>query len=156
MEVGRPMLFQKNLLSRTELREIAEEIARAEASCSGEIRICIQKRKRRKDRHLSLFDRALMEFQRLGMHRTEYRTGVLLFICLQDHVFQIIADEGIHKKLPQSEWDALAKGLSKHFKGGNFCRGICEIVRRAGEILKEHFPKRSDDRNELSDEVVID
>jgi len=46
--------------------------------------------------------------------------------------------------------------MSSHFHQQEFTRGIVHGVRKAGDLLAQFFPRRSDDRNELSDQVSHD
>ena len=40
-----------------------------------------------------------------------------------------------------------------HFRNGKFTEGLCEGVKSASEQLQKHFPKKSFDKNELTNEV---
>jgi putative membrane protein len=46
--------------------------------------------------------------------------------------------------------------MASHFRESRFTEGIVQGVRKAGAILAEHFPRRSDDTNELPDRVERD
>ncbi len=43
--------------------------------------------------------------------------------------------------------------MTVHFKRGDFTAGLIHGIDRAGSLLAEHFPRTSDDRNELPDEI---
>jgi uncharacterized membrane protein len=53
-------------------------------------------------------------------------------------------------------WTELAQEISGHFKKSDFTSGIIHGVHKAGELLAQHFPTKSDDKNELPDEVEGD
>ena len=104
---------------------------------------------------LELQDIALNEFYNLGMDKTRDKTGILLFILLKEKRFQILADTGINSKIEQKAWDDIALGLSDYFKNGNYLEGVVNTVGEMGKILSNHFPKKADDWDELSDEVSV-
>jgi len=89
-----------------------------------------------------------------GVHLTEARTGVLIYVALLHRRVEIVADAGIHGKVEQSAWDELAREVSDAARAGRLGDGIVNAVRRAGALLAAHFPPKPDDVNELSDRVV--
>lgn len=141
------------LLTDDELRRIAATIAEAESTTSGEIRVHVHNRRSWGERKLTLHGLALKHFHAMGMQKTKEKTGVLIFLCIKDRAFHIVADEGIHTKLPQEYWDALAETMSRHFKAEKFCEGICFAVREIGALLTKEFPVGEGDTNELSNDV---
>ncbi len=143
----------KKLLTEEELRRVAATIAEAEEATSGEIRVNIHARRSWRERRLPVHDLALRHFHALGMHETKDKTGVLIFLCIGDRAFHIVADEGIHKKIHQEYWDALAETMSRHFKTAKFCEGICYAIREIGMLLAKEFPVADGDTNELSNDV---
>ncbi len=148
-------LLQPPLLSKTELQTVADAIARAESTTTGEIRVSIRRRVHWSERKLPLHQRALHEFLRLGMQKTTEHTGVLLFISMKERKFHIVADEGIHRRVTDGYWEALAAAMGSHFRERNFCRGICEAVAEVGKVLAKEFPGKSNDTNELPNDVEI-
>lgn len=144
-----------SLLTKQELKKISEAIAEAERTTSGEIRVSIRKRRGWKERSLTLHEYALKNFYELGMNKTKEKSGVLLFLSLSERAFQIVADEGINKKVSDKYWNDLAASLSSHFKEKNFCHGICVIVKEIGSTLSREFPRYANDLNELTNDVSI-
>jgi len=143
----------RRYLKRDDLRFLSEKIAEAEQKTNGEIRVVLRHRRRRKERSLSLHELALQEFYHLGMHKTPQRTGVLIMLLLTERKFHIIADEGIHSRVPEGTWDSIAAVMSDHFKKGNYRDGLAKAIEAVGSVLVQHFP-RTEDRNHLSDGVV--
>lgn len=149
------MFSKPPLLTHDELQKISDTIAIAERNTSGEIRVSIRKRRAWNERKLSLHAFALKNFYQLGMDKTKEKCGVLLFFSVSERSFQIIADEGIHKKVTDRYWDDLAGTLTAHFKEKRFCDGICEVVKEIGTKLAQEFPHRAGDTNELPNDVSI-
>ncbi len=140
--------------SNDDLKKISTAIAGAEKATSGEIRVVARHSRHWNERKLTLHQLGVKEFHRLGMQKTEHRTGVLILILFSEKKFQIIADEGIHAKVPEGTWDGIAEKMTGHFKGGNFVEGIIDAVAAVGQKLSEKFPGRSGDSNQLPDDVI--
>ena len=147
--------FSKNILTKQELQQIADTIQAVEKETIGEIRVSIRKNRSYKDRKLSLYDLAMKNFYELGMDKTKAKTGVLIYLLLSDKKFQIIGDEGIHRKVSNEFWEMLAARTADHFQNNKFADGICYAVNEVGTVLKKEFPMKPGDTNELSNEVVI-
>jgi uncharacterized membrane protein len=89
------------------------------------------------------------------MHKTEQHNGILFFLAVKDRGFAIYGDKGIHEKVPQGFWEEIKTHMQKHFANGAFTDGLCEGIIMAGEKLKEFFPLKPGDKNELSNEVTF-
>jgi uncharacterized membrane protein len=98
-------------------------------------------------------DAAQKEFERLGMTKTAERNGVLIFVAPKSRTFAIIGDTAIHEKCGESFWRVLAGTMELHFKRCEFTEGLIVGIERAGTLLAENFPRRADDRNELSNDI---
>jgi uncharacterized membrane protein len=128
--------------------KVVAAIAAAESRTSGEIRILVA-REKAEDPVLV----AEKHFERLGMTKTAERNGVLIFLSPRSHTFAIVGDTGIHEKCGNEFWRGVAASMEQHFKRGEFTEGLVNGVDRAGELLAIHFPRRPDDRNELSNKI---
>ena len=97
---------------------------------------------------------ALMEFYASGVFRTREENGVLIYLsCLERRVV-VLGDRGIHQKMGEHDWDDVRDGIIRGIHDGRAKEGICEAIERCGRALAEHFPRRPDDVDELSDSVV--
>lgn len=128
--------------------EIVEAIRQAEANTSGEIRVHIENHCRG-----DIMDRSAMVFNILKMNETAERNGVLIYLAIKDKKFSIIGDEGINKMVEHGFWNDVKDMMAGHFRSGNFTEGIIQGVLRVGDKLKTFFPHKSDDINELSDDI---
>ena len=128
--------------------EIVEAIRQAVANTSGEIRVHIENHCRG-----DIMDRSAMVFNILKMNETAERNGVLIYLAIKDKKFSIIGDEGINKMVEHDFWNDVKDMMAGHFRSGNFTEGIIQGVLRVGEKLKTFFPHKSDDINELSDDI---
>jgi putative membrane protein len=89
-----------------------------------------------------------------GVHLTEERTGVLIYLALADHRVEIVADRTIHARVHQVVWDEIAAKVAAAAREGRIADGLVKAVDQAGAVLAAHFPPRPLDRNELPDRVV--
>jgi uncharacterized membrane protein len=138
----------EDFLSAAQEQEIVSAILEAENNTSGEIRVHIEATCSQD--HLK---RAHQLFHQLKMDNTRERNGVLLYVAVKDHKFVILGDKGIDRVVPDGFWDSTRDIIQDHFRQGRFKQGIVEGIIEAGKELKVHFPWKSDDTNELSDEI---
>jgi len=140
-----------SFFTREEQIQIRDAIKEAESETSGEIRVHIETK-------LSgnVLDRAAWIFRHIRMHETESRNGVLFYLAVRNKEFAIIGDGGINSKVPENFWDKSKNIVQKQFRTGKYAEGLIEGILMAGQQLKEHFPHRKDDKNELPDDISFD
>ncbi len=145
-------------LTPDDLDAIARSVWDAETHTSGEIRVHLEPRvpRARLGRSLAPLDRAREVFARLGMHRTQERHGVLIYIALRDRKLAIVGDEGIHARVGDAYWERLRDGMIEHLKREAPRDAIVHAVRDLGATLARHFPRRPDDIDELPNTVSIE
>lgn len=129
-------------------KQITDAIKHAELNTSGEIRLHIES-----DCKEDVLDRAAFMFEKLDMHKTELRNGVLFYLSINDRKFAILGDAGINAVTPDNFWDEIKETVITHFKKEEFAQGLSKGIEMAGNALKEHFPYQTDDVNELSDDI---
>ena len=144
-------MHQKEFLAKIDQERIVAAIAAAEKRTSGEIRVHIQPKA-----HGDIRTVAERTFERLGMTKTELRSGVLLFIACEEQRFVILGDKGINEKAPAGFWDDIAAQLTMRFHAGEFSEGIVEAIHSAGEELRHDFPRSEGDVDELTNEINIE
>ena len=97
---------------------------------------------------------AQAQFMAHGVHLTAERTGILVYVALADRRVEIVADDGINKKVAQSELDQLAQHVVIAARSGILADGLVSAVNGAGRLLSRHFPPSAANPNELPDRVV--
>lgn len=127
---------------------VVSAIGAAERRTSGEIRVVLAKGKA-----ADPVAAAKEHFERLGMTRTAARNGVLIFVAPGSRAFAVIGDTGVHERCGDAFWQELATAMTEDFKRGDFTAGLVRGIERSGALLAEHFPRQTDDRNELTDKV---
>ena len=128
--------------------QITNAIRVAETNTSGEIRVHVESYCQD-----DVLDRAAYIFEKLEMHKTELRNGVLFYLAMKDKKFAILGDAGINQKVPEDFWESTKDLVIAKLKEGKFSDGLALGIIKAGEQLKAHFPYQKDDVNELSDEI---
>jgi len=138
----------KNNFTEEQKKKIQEAIATAELNTSGEIRVHIDDRCK-----MDPMKNAIEVFERLGMHQTEQRNGVLFYVALQDHKLAILGDKGINDVVPEHFWDVIRDLMIDQFKQEKFTEGLIQGILMAGQELKVAFPYNEADNNELSNDI---
>ena len=141
----------REFLAKLDDTQIVSEIAQAERSTSGEIRVFVSFSKIEDP-----VRRAQRRFEMLGMTRTKLRNGVLLYFAPRSKKFAIVGDVGIHEKCGPTFWQEVTTEIRAHLRSGRFTEGVIHGVRKVGEVLARHFPPQADDRNELANEIESD
>lgn len=140
----------KDFMARLDHKRIVAAIAAAEGKTSGEIRVFIQ-RGEVADDPLAFAEKKFVD---LGMQKTAERNAVLILVAPRPQKFAVVGDEGIHAKCGTEFWEQLVATMRGHFQREEFTDALVEAIVTAGDLLATHFPRRSDDRNELSNDVV--
>ncbi len=138
----------EELLTEKQKMKIIASIKEAELSTSGEIRVHIENKCKE-----DVLDRAAYMFEKMEIHKTEKRNGVLFYLALKDRKFAILGDAGINAVTGNDFWDEIKEKMLSFFKTDDFTGGLAEGISMTGEALKKHFPYQEDDVNELSDEI---
>ena len=141
-------MFSKDFFTASQQEAIQASIATAELNTSGEIRLHVDGKCPGDP-----VAKAIKVFEKLKMHETELRNGVLIYVAIKDKKLAIVGDKGINEAVSDDFWDAIKNDLVFRFKEGKYTEGLVEGIHASGEQLKTHFPYQSDDENELSDEI---
>ena len=142
-------MSQPQFLTFEQQEKIIIAIQQAESTTSGEIKVHIEKNCPEEDPLV----RAIAVFEKLEMHKTLERNGVLLYLAYEDHLFYVYGDEGIYEKVPHDFWESTKEKIRTKFREEKFVEGFCEGITEAGMQLAHYFPQRSENPNELSDDI---
>lgn len=99
--------------------------------------------------------KAIEQFLAQSLHTTKGRTGVLIFVSFAEQYAEIIADEGIYRKVPPDIWNDLIEELTGHIAAGQRSKGFVKAIERCGKILAEHFPPGTGDTDELPNHLIV-
>jgi uncharacterized membrane protein len=145
----------RRLFTPADLDALGDAIRGAEARTSAELRLHLERRLPRGARGDALA-RAREVFVRLGMQRTAGRNGVLLYLALDDRRLAIVGDEAIHARVGDAYWSRVRDAMVERLRAGRPRDALLEAIADAAGVLAQHFPRRPDDTNELSDTISVD
>jgi putative membrane protein len=96
--------------------------------------------------------RAEAAFLEEEVFATRDRTGILVFLALFEHRAVILADEGIHRSVPEGEWQRLVDDLIAGIRAGRAAETMVQAIGNCGKLLEQYeVTRRPDDEDELSD-----
>lgn len=155
--MARRPTWARRFLSETDFDAITEAITRAESRTSAEIRVHLERRVPRRllGRAPDVLARAQQVFRRLGMHRTAERHGVLIYLAVEERRLAVVGDEGIHGRVGDRHWHRVRDLMIEKLRADAPREALERAIEEVGRALAEHYPRRPDDRNELSDEVSV-
>ena len=99
--------------------------------------------------------RAIEQFLVQNLHTTLGRTGVLIYVSIAERYAEVIADDGIYRKVTPEVWDALIAALTMNIGRGAHVEGFVAAIETCGAILAEHFPPETGDRDELPNHLIV-
>lgn len=98
---------------------------------------------------------ALREFTARGLTRTKGRTGVLLYIALQERYAEVLADSGIDGLVAADTWRGIIEPLLAAAREDRLTEGLIKAVDGVGAVLAQHVPPVPGDVDELSNKVIL-
>ena len=114
---------------------IAERIRECERDHAGELVVAIEAVSPVHERDSRM--RALEVFGRLGVWDTPQNTGVLLYLALDRHRIEIIADRGV-PAAPQ-EWEAICIQLQSRLAAREYAEGIFSAIDDIEAVMRRHI-----------------
>jgi len=146
--------LSRRVFTRAMLERLTEEIRKSEARHVGELVLAIEHDTPGHSRETA--NRALEIFGRLKVWDTPMRTGLLLYISLNKHKFEIVADRGI--KVDPQQWDGICAILQTRFAAGQYEQGLLQAIAAIETLLQASCSGQAaddDGRNHLPDAPVL-
>ena len=140
------------MFSSQEELAIVSAIGAAESLSRAELRVHYT----RKERIDDIFTLALQQFQKLEMHKTEERNGVLIFLAPKAKQLAIVGDEGIHQHVGQEFWEQTHAACIQEIQRNGLAKGIILGLELIGKEMAHYFPTSEHNPNELSNEISRD
>lgn len=143
--------------SEDELIGIQSKLNDVEQNTTGEIILSLRDERTLLEKLYTPHELAWKDFNRLGVTNTKERTGVLIFILFEEKYYDIIADEGIYKKITDDVWNKMEESLKAEFKSKKYFQGLMNLIKNMKEVLCREFPCRADSVNddEIDSEIII-
>lgn len=150
-------LALKKRFPKAVLQRIEQAIAASEQTHAGEVRFAVELNLPLLDilRRKSGQQRAVEVFSQLQVWDTEQNNGVLIYLLLADHDFEILADRGIHQHVGNAGWARISHEMEVLFKQGQFEAGVLHGIAQISAALKLHYPVNKNNHNELPNAPVI-
>lgn len=147
----------RRAFGRGTLNRIEAAIKASEGEHAGEIRFAVEGGLDGAPlfKGQSARERAIDLFSQLRVWDTQQNSGVLIYLLLADRAVEIVADRGIHAKVPSHEWNKVCRQMEDAFRQSDFEGGVVSGVQAVTRHLRQHFPSGSQDRNELPDQPVV-
>lgn len=150
-------------MSAAVVARLQSRIAASETQHSGEIRLCVEASLpnsyllRPDDTPALLRQRALAQFGRLRVWDTEHNNGVLIYLCLAERAIELVADRGVDRLVPTTQWPDLVHHLANALRAGQYEQGLTQAVDAVCAVLAQHFPLQPGQANpnELPDTPVL-
>jgi len=126
----------EHFVEQIDEKKLLRAIAEAEAMTSGHLRVLVSKRHCR-----DALAAAEKHFRTLGLEKTPLRNGVLIFVAPRSHTFAIYGDWAVHERCGEVFWTQVRDEMTPLFKEGRYTEALLHGVKKAGQILAEHFPR---------------
>lgn len=103
---------------------------------------------------IRVHNQAVRQFKVGAERRTTGRTGVLIYLSMREHRAEIVADESIAARVSAEVWGEAMGDMLAEIRKGRIAEGLAVGIRDVGFVLAEHFPRGSEDVNELPDRLI--
>lgn len=100
-------------------------------------------------------ERAVEQFLVQNLHTTKGHTGALIYVSFAERFAEVIADDGIYKKVPPETWEQVVRELTHHLGRGARKEGLISAIDACGKILAAHFPPRRHDTDGLANHLIV-
>ena len=143
--------YFRPFLDDAQKKAIAKVIADVERRTTGEIHVHLMGKA-----GPDILIAAKEMFEKLELHKTSGRNGVLILISHLDHRFAIWGDGAVHAAGGHTLWKRALAALHQDFKERRYPEGITACVREVGVELARHFPRvdAGPSKNQLSNDVT--
>lgn len=142
------------------LHAIQKKIAKGEGRHRAEIRLIVEPALELSAiwQGLSSRERAHELFSLYRIWDTEENCGVLVYINLADHQIEIIADRGIARLVPHSDWHAVCTTMTSGFARGKYHDSVLDGLLQLNTVLEHYFPEENmmhPQPNQLSNQAIL-
>ena len=97
---------------------------------------------------------ARSQFVEQGLHHTEGRSGIMIFVSVAERYVEIMADQGINDRVPPGSWDGIVRDFVAKVRAKQTAEAFVIAVERCGALLAEHFPAEQRNPDELPNHLV--
>lgn len=139
------------------LKAIEQTIAEGETRHRAEVRMIVEPALDMHAvlRHVSSRERARELFAHYRIWDTEENCGVLVYVNLADHKVEIVADRGVGRTIPASDWHAICRTMTHGFARSAYHDSIITALDQLNGLLQTHYPGDGSRANELADKPLV-
>ncbi len=146
-------------LPQQALDALRHTIHASEQRHTGQIVLCIEGSLSPEDtlKHATPRQRALALFGELRVWDTEDNNGVMLYLLMERHAIELVADRALNRCVAQAAWDSITQRLAVALRAHQYENGLQSALEQISGLLITHFPS-SDARprdNTVSDAPVV-
>jgi putative membrane protein len=98
--------------------------------------------------------RAITLFRAAAEARTAGRTGILIYLSLDEHRAEIVTDSMISAAVDPALWGDAMSAMLEEVRQGRTGAGMARAVEQVGAILARHLPRSTRNPNELPDRLI--
>lgn len=95
------------------------------------------------------------QFHDRGVDSLANGAGILLFVAFEERYVEIIADQGIHGRVSQADWDDAIARFTGEVRAGRVADGFLGAIGACGALLIAHFPKQAADDEDLPNHLIL-
>ncbi|MGB7287806.1 MAG: hypothetical protein WBC71_12815 [Salaquimonas sp.] len=117
-------------------------------------RLCVMLAPRRIT-HERAHSNAVKQFLAHGIHQTKGRTGVLIFISMDERFAEILVDSAIEKQIGREFFLGKIRELTADCHKGDISYGYVKAINSISKRLSADFPPGKEIVNELEDRLVV-
>jgi putative membrane protein len=96
---------------------------------------------------------AVEQFFARGISRTHNRSGVLIYVSLDERYARIVPDIGVAEKIPEAEWRGALDLLLGEMREKRIAEGFIAAIEESARLLSRHIPPGG--RDELPDRLYL-
>ena len=124
------------------LDRLQQTVAEHEAQHTGQLLLCIEAAlpPRYIERGASPRERAMRLFGKYGVWNTEDNNGALLYLLMDKHIIELVADRALDRCVPQEQWAAIVQELRDALRNAEYESGLQSALRKISELQIRHFP----------------
>jgi uncharacterized membrane protein len=141
------------------VERLAGRVAASERRHTGEVRIYVEAGLPLSYlwRDATPRERAVAMFGKLRVWDTEQNNGVLIYLLLAEHAIEVVADRGLARHVPDTQWRRIVQHMGAAFRESRFEEGLTQALEEVSALLVRHFPAPEGEANpnELPDRPVL-
>jgi putative membrane protein len=97
---------------------------------------------------------ARLHYASIGLRQPHAKNTLLVFCSAAERTVEILADDAIAEKLPQSAWQPVVDAFKADFSRGSIADAFVNAAAACADRLAPHFPPEPGQANAIADELT--